>query len=142
MNSDTNNKIIYSELSYKLNGIFFEIQRELGRFCRERQYSDILEEKFKKNNIKYEREKIIDNSIIKGNRVDFIVGNKILLEIKSIPFITKEEYFQAMRYLKASNLKLGMIVNFRSKYLKPKRIINNNMQELTNSRYSREFALN
>lgn len=123
--NDTNRKIIYPELSYKLNGLFFEIQRELGRFCRERQYCDVLENKFKKNNIDYEREKLIDNDFVKGNRADFIVENKILLEIKSIPFIAKVDYFQILRYLTASNLKLGMIVNFRSKYLKPKRVINN-----------------
>ena len=118
-------EIIYPELSYKLTGIFFEIQKELGRFCRERQYADALEQKLKQGNINYEREKNIENDLIKGNRADFIIDKKILVELKSIPFTTKLDYFQVMRYLKASNLKLGMIVNFQSRYLKPKRIINN-----------------
>ena len=38
-----NSKIIYAELSYKLNGILYEAQNQLGRFCREKQYGDIIE---------------------------------------------------------------------------------------------------
>lgn len=119
------NKIIYPELSYTITGLFFETQRELGRFCRERQYCDILERKLKDRGIKYEREKVIENEQINGNRIDFIIEDKILLEIKSLPYITKMDYFQVQRYLRAANLKLAMIVNFRSRYLKPKRIVNN-----------------
>ena len=43
-------KIIEKELSYKLGGIFFEIQNELGRFCRERQYADLLEKNLLRKN--------------------------------------------------------------------------------------------
>lgn len=123
------NKIIYPELSYTLTGLLFIIHGKLDRFCKEKQYGDALEILLKKSSILYEREKVIpidiDGIIIKSNRADFIIDNKILVELKSIPYITKTEYFQTQRYLKASKLKLGMIVNFRSKYLKPKRIINN-----------------
>lgn len=123
------NKIIYSDLSYVLNGLFFEAQRILGRFCRERQYADFVEEKLKLLEINYKREKIIpvnvDGVTIKNNRVDFIIEDKILLEFKFIPFITKTDYFQVQRYLFATKLKLGVIINFRSCFLKPKRIINN-----------------
>ena len=127
MRNHTNvaNNIIYPELSYLITGICFETQRELGRFCRQKQYCDFFETKLQDRNIRYEREKIINNEYIKGNRVDFIVDDKILLEMKSLPFITKNHYFQVQRYLTATNLKLAMLINFQSKYLKPKRIINN-----------------
>lgn len=118
-------KIIYPELSYIITGICFEVQREHGRFCRERQYCDALEKKLKERGVPYEREKTIEFQELKGNRVDFIVDGKILLEVKSIPYTTKVDYFQVQRYLAATNLKLAMIINFRSKYLKPKRIVNN-----------------
>ena len=123
--NDANNKIIHAELSYTVTGLCFKVQRQLGRFCRERQYCDALEEKLKRSNIPYEREKSLDDAEARGNRADFIVDQKFLLEIKSLPYTTKADYFQVQRYLKASGIKLGMIINFRSKYLKPKRIINN-----------------
>lgn len=118
-------KIIHSKLSYMVTGLCFKVQSDLGRFCRERQYGDALEKYLKVSNVEYKREAVLDNKLIHGNRADFIIDNKILLELKVIPFITKEDYFQVQRYLKNTELKLGLIVNFRSKYLKPKRIINN-----------------
>ena len=122
-------KVIYPELSYLLTGIFFKAQDALGRFARERQYGDFTEERLKSLAIPYEREKTIpvevDGKLIKSNRVDFVIDNKIILEFKSLPFITKAEYDQIQRYLRISSYKLGMIVNFRAKYLKPKRVVNN-----------------
>ena len=119
-------KIIYPELSYLITGLCFSVQKNLGRFAREKQYSDALEKTLKNTQVHYEREKIIGD-FAEGNRADFIIENKIILEIKSIPYITKKEYYQIQRYLKASNLKLGMIINFRSEYLKPKRVVNSNV---------------
>lgn len=121
-------EIIYAELSYKINGLCFKVQYELGRFCREKQYADRLEEVLKEKNIEYKREVIlgeITNTVIKGNIADFIVEGKIILDLKSKKYITKEDYFQMQRYLKSANIKLGIIVNFRDSYLKPKRIVNN-----------------
>lgn len=119
-------KILLPDLSYKLTGILFRVHNELGRFCKEKQYADVFEERLKIARIKYEREKklFIDESGISGNQVDFCIENKILVDIKAKRFLTREDYYQMLRYLKAGNLKLGMIVNFRNRYLKPKRIIN------------------
>ena len=61
---------------------------------------------------------------VEGNIVDFIIDGKILIDLKAKRFITKEDYYQMLRYLKSSGLKLGLVVNFRGTYLKPKRIIN------------------
>ena len=61
---------------------------------------------------------------IKGNIVDFLIDNKILVDFKAKIFLNKEDYYQMQRYLESSNLKLGLLVNFRNNYLKPKRIIN------------------
>ena len=121
-------KIIEKELSYKLGGIFFEIQGELGRFCRERQYADLLEKKLEKAKIKFKREYPIEIANRKSNFVDFIVEDKILIDLKAKPFIKKEDYFQMKRYLGVTNIALGLIVNFQNQYLKPKRILNGNAQ--------------
>ncbi|MFI5164666.1 MAG: GxxExxY protein, partial [Bacteroidia bacterium] len=58
------------------------------------------------------------------NRPDFTIEGCMVIEFKAKPFITKEDYYQTMRYLEIVKMKLGMIVNFRQRYLKPKRIIN------------------
>lgn len=113
--------IIYPELSYKITGICLEVKKELGRFGREKQFCDRLEQKFIENQMRYAREFTVSGT---GNRVDFIVEDLILLEIKAKPFIEKQDYFQTQRYLKILNLKLGLIINFQSVYLKPQRVIN------------------
>lgn len=119
--------LIYPDLSYQLTGILFDVHNELGRFCREKQYGDLLEQKLKESNLKYEREKKLplnsDNKTA-SNIVDFYINGKVLLDLKVKKFVTKEDYYQMRRYLKASGLKLGFIVNFRNTYLKPKRVIN------------------
>lgn len=117
--------LIYPKLSYKITGILFKVHNKLGRYYKEKQYCDLIVELLSKENIRFEREKkfpISEN--IGGNQVDFLIENKILLECKTKPFITKEDYYQILRYLRASGKKLGLLVNFRNKYLRPKRIVN------------------
>lgn len=117
-------KIVEKELSYRLGGIFFDIQKELGRFCRERQYGDLFEAKLRDSNLNYQREYPIEIGDRKSNLVDFIIEDKILVDLKAKPFITKEDYNQVKRYLEVSGKELGLIVNFRDKHLKPKRVLN------------------
>ncbi len=117
-------KIIEKELSYKLNKIFFDIQQEIGRFCREKQYSDLLEQKLKENILSYKREYPIEIGGVKSNFADFIVEEKIIIEVKAKPFITKEDYYQILRYLEVANIELGLLVNFQQKFLKAKRVLN------------------
>lgn len=121
-------KLIYPDISYKITGILFVVHNELGRFRNEKQYGDAIEEYLKKLKMKYEREKILAPSFEKElegrNRIDFLVENKIILEIKVKRLLTKDDYYQARRYLSASNKKLALLVNFRDKYIRPKRILN------------------
>ena len=124
--NDTNGKIIYKELSYRLNGLLFGLHNLLGRYCREKQYEDALEKILKENNINYVREKSLPIDMVDNqhtNKADFVIEDKIIFELKSKPLITREDYSQMQRYLQASGYKLGLLVNFRSKYLKPIRII-------------------
>ena len=121
-------KLIYSDLTFKINGILFEVQNELGRYCNESQYCDRIEELLKARGIKYEREKILPISF-KGevpgrNKVDFLIEDKLVLDAKAKRIVLRADYYQMQRYLQALNKKLGIIVNFRDPFLKPKRIIN------------------
>lgn len=118
--ANSSNKLIYPELSYIITGICFNVQNTHGRYAREKQYCDAIEEKLKEISLPYRREFPIGDG---GNFVDFLIDNKIVLEVKAKRLVTKEDYFQLQRYLQASGIKLGLLVNFRSSYLKPLRVI-------------------
>ncbi len=121
-------KIIYPDLSYTLCGILFDVHNELGRYNNEKQYYDLIGSSLNKKNIRFEREKILPISFegeVKGrNIIDFLVEDTIVLEIKAKRILEREDYYQVQRYLKALNKKLGILVNFRTRYLQPKRILN------------------
>lgn len=121
-------KVIYPELSYIIYGLCFKIHNQLGRFRNEKQYADALEALLRINKISNEREVRLPTTfdIEKSGRsiVDFIIDDKIIIELKTKRFLTKEDYFQIKRYLVSCNKKLGILVNFRQKFLTPKRVLN------------------
>lgn len=128
-NIETTRTILHKNLSYILTGLCFKVHNELGRFCKERQYGEALEQLLKMSDIAFQKEveiKTLNNNSPLGNKADFIIDNLIILELKAKRFVTKEDYYQIQRYLEGANLQLGLIINFRSEYLKPKRIINKN----------------
>jgi hypothetical protein len=91
MSTDTKTRLLFGELSYKINGILFAAHNELGRFARERQYADLIETKLKENKIEYKRELIVADS---GNVVDFLTKDSLILELKAKPFLLKADYEQ------------------------------------------------
>lgn len=113
-------KIVHPELSYLVVGAYFDVHNELGRYAREKQYGDLLEEKLSDKELSYKREVTIGNT---GNIVDFVIEGKTLVELKATRRIGKEDYYQVQRYLKATGLELGLLVNFRQKHLEPKRVL-------------------
>lgn len=119
-NNTNKTKLFYPELSYTLVGICFFVHNELGRFARERQYGDSIEKKLKESKILYKRECAIGDS---NNVADFIIEDKIAIELKAKRILIKEDYIQIQRYLQESKLRLGLLINFRDKYIKPTRIV-------------------
>ncbi|MBI5530822.1 MAG: GxxExxY protein [Candidatus Doudnabacteria bacterium] len=120
MSQETKSKLLYGELSYQINGLLFAVHNEIGQFGKEKQYADLFEKKLKEKNIEYKRELIVGDS---GNIFDFLISESVLVELKSKPFLLNTDYDQVKRYLQSCDLELGILVNFRSKYLIPKRII-------------------
>lgn len=118
-NTNKQNKIIYPELSYVLTGILFDAHNTCGRFAKEKQYGDFVEQKLKDAKIHYKRE----YSVVDGNKVDFLVDEKVILEFKAKRLIEKVDFYQIQRYLQSSGKRLGLLVNFRNRYLKPIRVV-------------------
>lgn len=114
---------LYGDLTFKINGLIIEVHKELGAYAREKQFGDSLVKKFKERSIIFRREVRIGDS---GNVVDFILDEKIILELKTVPFLINEHYDQVKRYLIQTNLKLGLLVNFRSQRVQIKRVLNPN----------------
>lgn len=114
------NDIIYPKLSYKVVGICFDAHNELGRYSREKQYGDFIEKRLKEEGVEFKREFPISDT---NNICDFVIENKIVLELKTERILARNHHFQVQRYLQATGFSLGILVNFRNRYLTPKRII-------------------
>lgn len=123
-NTINKNKVfLYGDLTYKINGILILVHKELGAYAREKQIGDLFEKKLKQDDIKYNRELIIGDS---GNIADFIIEDKIIIELKTVPFLMIEHYNQIKRYLIQTNLNLGLLVNLRGQRVQIKRVLNPN----------------
>ncbi len=125
-------KIVEKDLSYLVVNCCFQTHKELGQFVSERQYCDRLAEIFKEIGVIFLREKDIKNlnhPSLEGNRPDFFIENRLMLDLKAKAYITKDDYYQMQRYLRAVNIELGLIVNFRAYRLSPKRVLNGSLLE-------------
>lgn len=121
-------KYPYQDETYKIIGIAMEIHRELGKGFSEIVYKDAYEYEFKHNGILYEREKeyaVNYKGTILPHKfyADFVVFDKIILEVKSKKGIVEDHYAQVMNYLAISKLEVGLLINFHEKSLEYKRII-------------------
>lgn len=120
--------VIYKEESYQIIGICMEIHNYLGHGFSEIVYKDALEIEFRKAGIFYEREKeyeVVYKEIIFPHKfyADFVINEKIILEIKGKNQIAETDLAQAINYLKVSDNKLAIIVNFGESKLNYKRIV-------------------
>lgn len=123
------NELLYKDEAYKIIGLCMEIHKILGNGFLENVYKDALEVELELNNFAFKRER--EFNIIYKNRIlrhkyfaDFVVNDIILLEIKTCENLIAEHVSQVINYLKASNIKLGLLINFGSSSLQYKRIVN------------------
>ncbi|MBL8031068.1 MAG: GxxExxY protein [Candidatus Doudnabacteria bacterium] len=119
-NIDSIPELLFPELSYQITGALFRAHNALGPYAREKQYGDLLEKELVLLSLNYIRECRLGGS---GNIVDFVVEDKVVVELKAKRILQREDYEQVQRYLQESVIRLGLLVNFRNKYIKPVRIV-------------------
>lgn len=120
--------IVYQTESYKLLGILFEVHNNLGKGFLEIVYKDAIEYELNQSKILFDREKeyqINYKQTVLNHKfyADFVIYNKIILEVKCCAHISDSHISQAMNYLKVSGNRLAIIVNFNNESLEYKRII-------------------
>lgn len=121
-------EILFKEESYKIIGACFEVHKALGHGFKEVVYKDALEFELNKSAISYQREKHFDiyykeQKLKHRFTADFVVVNQIILEIKAGPYIGDPYLKQTLNYLKASGLRLGIVINFGTPSLEYQRVI-------------------
>ena len=120
--------ILFPELSYKIIGILYEVYNELGYGFQEKFYEKASAKAFKQEGLAYKEQMHIPLEF-RGEKIgdyflDFLVDDKIVLELKKGDKFSKKNIDQVYAYLKAKDLKLGIIAQFTSQGLKFKRIVN------------------
>lgn len=128
LRSNANTKVIYPELSYRIVGILYNVHTELGGKYQEKYYQRAVEKVLTSEKIPFKKELPVDLNF-KGEKIgkyflDFLIDNKIILELKATPFLHPDDFRQVMGYLKAKRLKLGILANFRGRKLVYRRILN------------------
>ena len=121
-------EIIYEKESFSIIGACIEVHKELGCGFLEAVYQEALEHEFKRQNIPFEREKELkiyfkNIELKKKYNADFICFNRIILEIKALSKLNSDHDSQILNYLKATGIKLGILINFGEKSLKYKRLV-------------------
>lgn len=120
--------LVYKDLSYEIISAVYEVHNQLGPGFTENIYEEALIKELNARNILHERQKIVKvrykGDVIGEYKLDLVVENKIILELKAVSELNEVFKSQLLSYLKASKLKLGILINFGSKSIEYVRIVN------------------
>ena len=122
-------ELLYRDESYQMVGLCMKVHTKLGRGFKEVVYKDAMEIEMKnRGGIPYEREKsfcIEYEGVILPHRfiADYIVFHSIILEVKAVSQMHTDAFRQTLNYLKASQVKLGIVINFGADKLEFQRIV-------------------
>jgi GxxExxY protein len=120
-------KLLYPELSYKIVGILFQVHNELPSGYQEKHVQRAVVAVFTKENILFKQQVVTNiefgGKVIGRYFLDFVVEDKIVLEIKVGEKLSKKDFDQVKQYLKKTGLKLGLLARFGQKGVKVYRIL-------------------
>ncbi|MRX39635.1 GxxExxY protein [Flavobacterium sp. LC2016-23] len=118
-------------ISYKIIGLAIEVHKQLGPGLLESAYQECLYYEIVNSGLIVEKQKALpiiykDIKLDHGYRIDLLIENKIVIELKTVEAFTDVHFAQILTYLKLGNYPLGLLINFDSKILKNniKRFIN------------------
>lgn len=116
-----------NDLTYKVIGICMDVHREIGPGFPEEYYQKALEMELDNQGIAFEAQKplpmLYKETQIGMNYLDFEIGEKLILEIKSVNQLNNVHMFQVLKYLSVSNLDIALLVNFGNEKLEYKRFL-------------------
>ena len=126
--NDAEKEFLYADLTYRINGALFKVFNQIGVGHKESFYQKASACEFNDIGISF-REQLPAKIKYKGKNVgiyyfDFLIEDKIILEIKVRNYFSKKDIEQIHAYLKAVNLKLGIIAHFTRTGVKVKRVVN------------------
>ena len=120
--------LIEKKLRQRILGCAMRVMNVLGNGFREKTYEKALKIEFQEENLSiecqkafpvYYKQRIIDSFV-----PDLIVEDKIIVELKTVEKICDEHIGQLLNYLKVTNLKVGLIINFKHSKLEWKSVVN------------------
>ncbi len=118
----------YSALTSKIIGCAMEVHKLLGNGFQEVIYQRSLEEEFFIQGVSFHREQemsiLYKEKLVGTRRVDFLVEKTICVELKAIIQLEPVHLAQAINYLEAYNLEVGLLINFGARKLEFKRVVN------------------
>lgn len=124
----SNDQLLYGDITDQIIGAAYRVHNELGYGHPEKIYQNCLAVELDKINLNYKREcfsKVVyDNTVVGKYFLDFLVDDKVAVELKVRRNLFKSDWMQLLNYLKAKDLKVGILIVFSKEGLKIKRVVN------------------
>jgi len=121
----------HSEITEKVIGASMKVHQKMRNGYQERIYHSCLSIELKKSGLAFSEEVELpifyENTEVGKRRADFLVENKIIVEIKAVSELTDTHLAQALNYLEVLHLEIGLLINFGAKSLEFRRVINNKL---------------
>ncbi|MCL1969440.1 MAG: GxxExxY protein [Bacteroidetes bacterium] len=112
-------KYFHNELTNTIIKAFYNVYNELGFGFLENVYQNALYFELRNNQLKVEAQKAIkvyyQNQLVGNYKADLIVNDTVILELKAVDFLLEEHELQLINYLKATNIEIGLLLNFGKK---------------------------
>lgn len=110
----------HPELSYQIVGLAFKAHKAVGRAGRERDYCLALEDEFKNADVPLVRKGTVAGT---GYQINYLADGKIAIVVRAKKYLLMDDYWKIKKCLHALNLDLALLLNFKTDFLKPVRIV-------------------
>jgi GxxExxY protein len=128
------NKYYHNEITDKVIKAFYNVYNELGFGFLENVYQNALYIELINNQLKVEAQRIIkvyyQNHIVGNYKADLVVNDTIILELKSVEYLVEEHELQLINYLKATQIEIGLLLNFGRKPQIKRKIFTNDRKKI------------